>query len=155
MSIPPGIDNGMRLQLQNEGNAGLRGGASGDLYVVIRVQEHQVFERDGQDLFCEMKVPYTQMALGGEITVPTITGSELLSIPAGTQPGTVFRLRGKGVPDVNRRRHPGDIQVLVQVQVPTHVSDEQRKLLRELALLSGEEAGHGKGLFSKLRDRLK
>jgi molecular chaperone DnaJ len=145
----------MRLHLQNEGNAGFRGGRNGDLYVVMHVQEHAIFERDGLDLYCEMKVPYTQMVLGGDITVPTITASEQLTIPPGTQPGTVFRLRGKGVPDVNRRRHPGDIQVLVQVQVPTSVSDEQRHVLKDLAALSGEEAGHGKGLFSRLRDRLK
>ena len=132
VKIPPGISNGQQLRLQNEGEAGAGGGPAGHLYVVVHVQEHEFFRREGNHLFCEVPVNFTTLALGGEIIVPTLDGPERTKIPDGTQTGTTLRLRGKGMPDVNGRGR-GDLLVTVQVQTPKRLSKEQRALLEQLA----------------------
>jgi molecular chaperone DnaJ len=158
--IPPGIASGQRLRLTGEGEAGPSSGPPGDLYVVVHVQDHAFFQREGNDLFCEIPVSYPTLALGGEITVPTLDGTEPLRIPDGTQTGTTFRLRGKGMPDVAGRGR-GDLQVTVKVSIPRKLSKDQRKLLEDLATsLPAEPAepqpiGHGeddKGLFDRVKD---
>jgi molecular chaperone DnaJ len=132
VKIPPGISDGQQLRLQNEGEAGASGGPSGHLYVVIHVQEHEFFRREGNHLFCEVPVNFTTLALGGEIVVPTLDGPERTKVPDGTQTGTTLRLRGKGMPDVNGRGR-GDLLVTVQVQTPKKLNKEQRHLLEQLA----------------------
>jgi molecular chaperone DnaJ len=132
VKIPPGISNGQQLRLQNEGEAGAGGGPAGHLYVVVHVQEHEFFRREGNHLFCEVPVNFTTLALGGEIIVPTLDGPERTKIPDGTQTGTTLRLRGKGMPDVNGRGR-GDLLVTVQVQTPKRLSKEQRALIEQLA----------------------
>ncbi|MEK0445279.1 MAG: hypothetical protein RLZZ399_600 [Verrucomicrobiota bacterium] len=138
LKIPAGIEDGSRLRSAGQGEAGVRGGASGDLYVVVHVKEHELFEREGNNLFCEVPVAFTVAALGGEVTVPTLDGKAALKVPAGTQSGTVFKLRGKGMPELNRSI-VGDLLVKVMVEVPTKLNSEQRKKLEELAALMGEE----------------
>ncbi len=155
--IPPGVDTGTSIRLTGEGDAGTRGGQQGDLYIVINVAEHEHFKRQGNDLYIELDVPFTTMALGATIKVPTLAGDEKLNIPAGTATGTSFRLRSKGMPDVNGRRPAGDQYVIASVDVPTQLSDEQKRVLREFALLSGgaaaEQAGdQDKGFIGKVMD---
>jgi molecular chaperone DnaJ len=132
VKIPAGIANGQQLRLQSEGEAGVGGGPPGHLYVVIHVQEHEFFRREGNHLFCEVPVNFTTLALGGEIVVPTLDGPERMKIPDGTQTGTTLRLRGKGMPDVNGRGR-GDLLITVQVQTPKKLNKEQRHLLEQLA----------------------
>jgi molecular chaperone DnaJ len=132
VKIPAGIASGQQLRLQGEGESGSLGGPSGNLYVVIQVQEHEFFRRDGNNLFCEIPVNYTTVALGGEIQVPTLDGQEPVKVPEGTQTGTTLRLRGKGMPDVNGRGR-GDLFATVQVQTPKKLTREQRRVLEELA----------------------
>ena len=131
--IPAGIASGQRLRLYGEGEAGAAGGPPGDLYVVVHVQDHPVFRRDGDDLFCRVPVTFPVLALGGKIEVPTLDGPEPLEIPNGTQSGHVFQLRGKGMPNVNGRGR-GDLHVAVQVVTPKKLTREQRTLLEQLAL---------------------
>ena len=132
VKVPAGIATGQQLRLQNEGEAGSAGGPPGHLYVVIHVQEHDFFKRDGVNLFCEEPVNFTTLALGGEIVVPTLDGSETVKVPEGTQTGTTLRLRSKGMPDVNGRGR-GDLFATVQVQTPKKLTKEQRQLLEQLA----------------------
>jgi molecular chaperone DnaJ len=132
VKIPAGIATGQQLRLQGEGEAGILGGPAGHLYVVIQVQEHEFFRRDGINLFCEIPVNFTTVALGGEIEVRTLDGVESVKVPEGTQTGTTLRLRGKGMPDVNGRGR-GDLFATVQVQTPRKLNREQRKLIEELA----------------------
>ena len=132
VKIPAGIATGQRLRLSGEGEAGTQGGPSGDLYVVIHVAEHEFFQRDGNDLHCEVPLSFATLALGGEITVPGIDGEESIKVPEGTQPGTTFKVKGKGMPDVSGRGH-GDLLVTVQGVTPKKLSKEQRKLLEQLA----------------------
>lgn len=133
IKIPAGVEDGMRLRVSGEGEAGAQGGPPGDLYVVLRVREHPFFERQGSDLHCTVPISLTQAALGAEIKVPTLNGHEKLRIPEGTQPNTVFRMRGLGLPNVERRGL-GDLYVKVQVAIPTHLSRDQRRLLESLAM---------------------
>jgi len=132
VKIPAGIATGQQLRLQNEGEAGTGGGPAGHLYVVVHVQEHDFFKRDGVNLFCEVPVNFTTLALGGEIVVPTLDGTEDVKVPEGTQTGTTMRLRGKGLPDVNGRGK-GDLFATVQVQTPKKLNKEQRQILEQLA----------------------
>lgn len=132
VKIPQGIATGQQLRLQGEGEGGSAGGPPGHLYVVVHVQEHDFFRRDGINLFCEIPVNFTTLALGGEIQVPTLDGTENVKIPEGTQTGTTLRVRGKGMPDVSGRGH-GDLFVTVQVQTPRKLTKEQRRLIEELA----------------------
>ncbi|QDS34919.1 molecular chaperone DnaJ [Brevibacillus brevis] len=154
LNIPAGVDDGAQLRVTGEGEPGANGGPPGDLYVVLRVKTHEFFEREGNDIYCEVPLTYAQAALGDEIEVPTVDGRVKLKIPAGTQTETFFRLRGKGVPHL-RGNGRGDQHVKVRVITPTKLSDKQKELLRELAELSGEKPGqHGgedESFFEKMK----
>ena len=139
VKVPAGVDSGMRLKLSGEGEAGLRGSARGDLYVLIRVKRHEFLRRDGNDLTCEMPIRMTQAALGCEVEVPTLTGPVSMKIPAGTQPGQLFRLRGRGVPSL-RGGGRGDLLVRLQVEIPARLSPAERKRLEEFDHL-GDKGG--------------
>ena len=139
ISIPPGVDTGSRLRSTGNGEAGSGGGATGDLYIVITVQEHELFQRQGDDLFCEIPIKFTLAALGGSIEVPTLSGKAVLKLPAATASGTTFRVRGKGMPHLRGHGH-GDQLVRVHVDVPATLTAEQRKLLEEFARVSGDES---------------
>ncbi|QJR14695.1 molecular chaperone DnaJ [Usitatibacter palustris] len=130
VKIPAGIDEGDRIRLAGEGEAGVNGGPSGDLYVVIHLQEHGVFQRDGDDLHCEMPVSFGMSALGGEVEIPTLDGHAKIKIPAETQTGQVFRLRGKGIKGV-RSSYPGDLLCEIVVETPVKLTDRQKEILRE------------------------
>ena len=138
LKIPAGIDDGSRLRSSGNGEAGVRGAPSGDLYVIIHIREHAVFSREDDDLFCEIPVPFVTAALGGEIHVPTLDGKASVKIPAGTQSGTIFKMRGKGMPHLRGGGH-GQLLVRVAVEVPTKLSAEQRKKLEEFAESCGEQ----------------
>ena len=160
VKIPAGISTGQRLRLGGEGEAGSLGGPPGDLYVVIFVREHEFFQRDGNDLLCTVPLPFTTLALGGEIKVPGLDGDEVVKIPESTQTGTTFKLRGKGMPDVSGRGH-GDLLVTVQAITPKKLTREQRKLLEQLAQTlpehkikpaAREEDDDDRGIFGKVKD---
>ena len=138
ISIPAGIAGGSRLRSSRNGEAGVRGGPHGDLYVVIHVKEHKIFQREEDNLYCEVPIPFSVAALGGEIAVPTLEGKANLKVPVGTQSGQVFKFRGKGVANVNSR-HQGDLLVRVIVEVPSRLNAQQRQKLEEFAALCGEE----------------
>jgi len=137
--VPAGIEDGSRLRSSGNGEAGVHGGPAGDLYVVIHVREHDIFTRHGDDLLCEVPISFPTAALGGEIEVPTLNGAARLKIPAGTQSGTLFRLRGKGLPNVHGHGH-GDQHVHVMVEVPTRLSRAQREKLDEFAAIAHEDS---------------
>jgi molecular chaperone DnaJ len=151
LRIPAGVDTGSRLRSAGNGEAGWRGGPSGDLYVVLHVKAHEIFQRDGDDLLCEVPVGFVQAALGTEIEVPTLDGKASLKVPAGTQPGTVFRLKGKGVKNIQGYGH-GDLHVRIHVEVPTHLSAVQKAKLQEFAdLCNGKESPLSQGFFEKAK----
>ncbi|HEY8526886.1 MAG TPA: molecular chaperone DnaJ [Acidimicrobiales bacterium] len=155
VDIPAGVDTGATLRLSGRGAVGPRGGAAGDLYVHLRVAPHDRFERDGADLLTELRVPYTQCVLGATVPFDTLDGTEELELPPGTASGTVFRLRGKGVPHLERRSR-GDLLVTVVVDVPTDLTEEEERLLREFAALRGEAVAEPtNGLFTKIRSAFK
>ena len=131
VKIPSGVDEGDRIRLTGEGEDGVNGGPPGDLYVVIQIKAHQVFQRDHDDLHCEMPVSFTVAALGGEIDIPTLDGHAKMKIPAETQSGKVFRLRGKGIKGV-RSQHHGDLMCHMVVETPVSLTERQKELLREL-----------------------
>jgi len=152
VNIPPGVDNGTRLRMSHEGQPGQNGGPAGDLYVVLRVQDHPFFERKGDDLHCVIPINIAQAALGTEIEVPTMEEPERLKIPEGTQSGSRFRLKGKGVPSLSGGGR-GDLYVHVDVRVPSKLTRDQKKLLEQLRdTLPAENAPSDKGLFEKVRD---
>ncbi|MGB7769776.1 MAG: molecular chaperone DnaJ [Verrucomicrobiia bacterium] len=152
LRIPPGVDTGSRLRSSGNGEAGFRGGPAGDLYVILHAKPHEFFQRDGDDLLCEAPVSFAQAALGAEIEVPTLDGNVTIKIPAGTQPGAAFRVRGKGIKNLQGYGH-GDLHVRIQVEVPTHLNAEQKAKLREFAGLSGGDGTlPGKGLFGKAKN---
>jgi molecular chaperone DnaJ len=138
LKIPAGIADGSRLRSSGNGEAGIRGGSAGDLYVVIHVKEHPIFQREEDNLYCEVPIAFTLAALGGEIAVPTLEGKANLKVPAGTQSGQMFKLRGKGVLNVNQRDR-GDLMARLIVEVPTRLNSDQRQKLEEFAALCGEE----------------
>ena len=151
LRIPAGVDTGTRLRSAGNGDAGVRGGTAGDLYVFLHVRDHDVFERDDADLFCEVPLPFSTAALGGELKVPTLNGQASIKIPAGTQGGTVFRLREKGMPALSSQRR-GDLNVRVQVEVPTKLSHSQQEKLREFAESIGEHnSPMQEGFFEKAK----
>lgn len=151
VTIPPGVDTGSKLRSAGNGDAGLRGGQTGDLYIVIHVQEHELFERRGNDLYCEIPVKFTLAALGGSIDVPTLGGRVALKIPPGTQSGTTFRLRGSGMPELRSGRK-GDQLVKVQIEVPRKLNKEQKEKLEEFAIACGDaENPVGEGFFEKAK----
>jgi molecular chaperone DnaJ len=140
VKIPAGIDDGMRIRSTGNGEPGLNGGPPGDLYVEIHLKPHGIFQRDGEDLHCELTIPFTTAALGGELEVPTLTGRGEITIPEGTQTGKTFRLRGKGIRGI-RSSYPGDLYCHIAVETPVRLSDDQKKILRqfEASLLQGGE----------------
>lgn len=152
IKIPAGIDNGARLRIQGEGEAGLHGGPTGDLYVVIYVEEHPFFQRQGNNIYCQIPIGVTQAVLGAEISVPTLEGEEKLKIPEGTQTGSVFRLRNKGIVSLGERGR-GDQFVTVNVVIPAKLTKEQRQLFETLARISQEdEISQERNIFDKVKD---
>jgi molecular chaperone DnaJ len=137
LRIPPGVDTGVRLRSTGNGDAGVRGGAAGDLYAFLHVEDHDVFEREGTTLFCDIPLPFSTAALGGELKVPTLDGQASIKIPAGTQGGTTFRIREKGMPALSGGRK-GDLNVTVQVEVPTKLNKEQQENLRAFSESIGD-----------------
>jgi molecular chaperone DnaJ len=141
VNIPPGVDTGTQIRLSNEGEPGSGDGPAGNLYVVLNVEPHAFFRRRGDDIWMEFSVNIAQAALGAEVMVPTVDGEERLKIPAGAQPGTVFPLRSKGVPRLQRSGR-GDQFLVLNVAIPTSLNGEQKKLLKELSKsLEGSHAG--------------
>jgi molecular chaperone DnaJ len=139
VKIPAGVDNDDRIRLSGEGEAGANGGSPGDLYVVIQISPHSVFQRDHNDLHCEMPISFSTAALGGEIEIPTLDGSARIKIPTETQSGKVFRLRGKGIKGVRSSSH-GDLHCHVVVETPVNLTERQKELLRELEEISGNDS---------------
>ncbi|USK90852.1 molecular chaperone DnaJ [Rossellomorea marisflavi] len=137
VKIPAGIDDGQQLRVSGQGEPGINGGPAGDLYVVFHVRSHDFFERNGDDVYCEMPITFAQAALGDEIEVPTLHGKVKLKVPGGTQTGTRFRVKGKGVPNV-RGYGTGDQHVLIKVVTPSKLTEKQKQLLREFADISGQ-----------------
>jgi molecular chaperone DnaJ len=155
VDIPPGVDTGSTLRLSGRGAVGPRGGAAGDLYVHLRVAAHPRFDRDGADLHTTVRLPYTQATLGTTLDFETLDGSEQIDVPRGTASGTTFRLRGRGVPHLERRSR-GDLLVDVVVDVPTELSDDEEEIIRRLAEVRGEAvAPPPSGLMSKIRSAFK
>jgi molecular chaperone DnaJ len=151
VKIPAGVDTGSRLKLRGEGETGPAGGVPGDLYVVIQVEPHPIFVRDNLDLLCDIPISFAQAALGTEIDVPTLDGKVKMKIPSGTQSGKVFRLKSKGIRDVQGYQR-GDQHVRVTVETPTHLTARQKELLREFAELDGEDTNPlTKGFFEKVK----
>lgn len=153
VNVPAGIDNGQTISMRGEGEAGLRGGPRGDLYISVTVRPHKLFQRRGYDLYLEMPIPFTTAALGGEITVPTLRESVRYTVPAGTQSGATFRLREQGVPRLHNQGR-GDLLVKVYIDVPKKLTEEQRHLLTQFAATQGggRPRGGKKSIFSKLRE---
>jgi molecular chaperone DnaJ len=155
VKVPPGVDDGIQLRFNGEGEGGLQGGQRGDLYVVIAVAEHPLFTRQDFDVVCEVPISFTQAALGAKIDVPTLDGKVSMQIPAGTQSGAVFRLAKKGIPHL-RSAHGdrrGDELVQVHLEVPKHLNAKQKDLLKQFASLSGEEnLPDHKGFFDKVKE---
>ena len=150
VKIPAGVETGSRLRIAGEGEAGSQGGATGDLYVVIHVSEHERFERQGSNLYSSVPINFSQAALGAEITVQTLNGQQQVKIPAGTQTGTVFRLKGQGMPVLGGRGR-GDLFVAVTVVTPTTLTREQRRILEQLAEVETADL-EDKGLMDKVRN---
>ncbi len=153
LQVPPGVDTGTRLRIAEAGQPGTMGGPPGDLYVYIRVRPHPVFQRDGADLYLERHIGFAQAALGADISVPTLDGEATLKIPAGTQPGSRLRLRGKGMPHL-RRSGSGDLLVRIVVDVPVRLSNRERELLAALAAERGESVNVSEGILKRVRDIL-
>ena len=152
VKVPAGVDEGARILYSSEGEAGAYGGPPGDLYIVLHVKEHSFFERDGKDLHCAVPVSFTQAALGAEIRVPTLEGEQALKIPEGTQTGTAFKLKNKGVPVLNGHGR-GDLFVEVKVQTPAKLNKRQRELLQELHdTISHENKPVNRSLLNKVKE---
>jgi len=152
VKVPAGVEDGMRLRLSGEGEAGVAGGPPGDLFVVLSIREHPLFERDGPNLHCQVPISFSQATLGTEVDVPTLEGKVKLKIPEGSQTGKVLRLRGKGLPSL-RSTARGDQLLHIFAEVPTRLSSRQRELLEEFAAEGGEEVSPvTRGFLEKLRD---
>ncbi|HTJ78891.1 MAG TPA: molecular chaperone DnaJ [Rariglobus sp.] len=148
--VPAGVETGSRLRSSGNGEAGMAGGQAGDLYIVLTVRDHELFERHGNDLFCEIPIKFTLATLGGALEVPTLFGKASLKIPSGTQSGTTFRLKGKGMPGL--RGGAGDQLVRVHVEVPQSLSGEQRKIIEDFARVSGDaDEPMSKSFFEKAK----
>jgi molecular chaperone DnaJ len=148
VKVPAGIDDGQTISRQGAGNAGANGGPAGDLLITVIVRPHAIFERDGTSILMEQDISFTQAALGAEVEVPTLDGKVKLTIPEGTQPGAVFRLKGKGVP-YRRGSGRGDQFVSVNVRIPKNMNSTQKEALRHYAETMGEEHSKGSGIFGK------
>lgn len=155
VSIPAGIDNGQRIALRGQGSDGRNGGPAGDLTILITVRPHKIFERDGTHIYCDVPITFAEAVLGAEITIPTLEGEEKYTIPEGTQTGTTFTLKGRGIADINSGRR-GDLYVTVTVEVPKNLNGDQKELLRKFAESCGEN-NHSKktGFFDSIRKYLK
>ena len=155
VKIPAGVDEGDRIRLTGEGEAGVNGGPTGDLYVVVHLKQHEIFQRDGGNLHCEMPISFSTAALGGEIEVPTLGGSAKMKIPAETQTGGVFRLKGKGIKPLRQSDH-GDLMVHVVVETPVKLTEKQKDLLREFEIStqadSGKHSPRNKSWVDKVKD---
>lgn len=152
IKIPPGVDNGSKLRVPGEGEAGIRGGPPGDLYVFIHVRPHELFKREGENLICEVPISFVTAALGGEIEVPTMEGKAKIHIPEGTQHGTLFKVKGKGVPRLQGYGR-GDLFIKVKIFVPRRLTARQRKILQEFAQAGGAEVpGQEKSFFERVRE---
>ncbi|MEQ9518168.1 MAG: molecular chaperone DnaJ [Parvibaculum sp.] len=153
VTIPQGVEEGTRIRLTGEGEAGMRGGPAGDLYIFLSVSAHKLFERDGTELFCTVPVSLTTAALGGEIEVPTLGGGKVkVKIPEGTQTGKQFRLRGKGMPGLHARRH-GDLYIQIQVETPVDLTKKQKDLLKQFQdASSSSNSPESAGFFAKVKD---
>jgi molecular chaperone DnaJ len=146
------VDTGSRLRSAGNGEAGLRGGPPGNLYVILHVKPHELFEREGDDLLCEVPISFVQAALGTELEVPTLAGSALIKVPVGTQSGTVFRLKGRGIRNV-QGYGTGDLHVRVSVEVPTRLNSTQREKLEEFADLCDESVNpRARSFFERAKD---
>ena len=154
VKIPAGVDEGDRIRLSGEGEAGVNGGPSGDLYVVIQIKPHSVFTRDHNDLHCEMPVSFTTAALGGEIEIPTLDGYAKIRIPAETQSGKIFRLRGKGIKGVRSSAH-GDLMCHVVVETPVNLTARQKELLQEFESISNKDSARHNPRAQSWMDRVK
>lgn len=154
VKIPAGVDEGDRIRLSGEGEAGVNGGPTGDLYVVIHIREHQVFTRDQNDLHCEMPISFTIAALGGEIEIPTLDGAAKIRIPAETQSGKVFRLRGKGIKGVRSNAY-GDLMCHVVVETPVNLTARQKDLLQELESINAKDGSRHNPRAKSWMDRVK
>lgn len=154
VKIPSGVDNGDRIRLSGEGEAGVNGGPPGDLYVVVQLKPHSVFQREGADLHCEMPISFTVAALGGEIHIPTLDGEAKIKIPAETQSGQVFRLRGKGIRPV-RQTSAGDLMCHVVVETPVRLTDRQKELLRELEEINKHDGDKHNPRAKSFMDKVK
>jgi len=154
LNIPAGIDDGQTISLRGEGDHGLRGGPPGDLFVTVNVKPHPIFKRQGNDVVCEIPITFVQAALGAELEVPTLDGKVKYNLPEGTQTGSIFRLKGKGIPYL-RGSGRGDQYVKVEIDVPKKLNDRQKALLREFAEISGDEVyERRKNFFEKMKDAL-
>lgn len=157
VNIPAGVDDGSQIRISGEGESGVKGGPSGDLYIVLRVKSHEFFDREGDDIYCEVPINFVQAALGDEIEIPTLNERVKLKIPAGTQTGTYFRLKGKGVPKL-RGIGSGDQHIKVTVVTPTKLSDEQKELLRQFGGLNTPASGndeHHESIFNKMKKAIR
>lgn len=156
VKIPAGIDDGQQLRVSGQGEPGVNGGPSGDLYVVFHVRTHEFFERDGDDVYCEMPITFVQAALGDEVEVPTLYGKIKLKVPAGTQTGTKFRLKDKGIPNV-RGYGKGDQHIIVRIITPTKLTEKQKQLLQEFAEVSGQvpQGEQEESFFAKVKRAFK
>jgi molecular chaperone DnaJ len=151
VNIPAGVEDGTRIRLAGEGEAGLRGGPTGDLYIFLSIKPHEFFQRDGADLFCRVPISMTAAALGGEIEVPTIDGKKArVGVPEGTQTGKQFRLRGKGMP-VLRSGQAGDMYIQVSVETPVNLSRRQKELLREFEQQAKDNSPQSEGFFARAK----
>ena len=152
INIPAGIDDGQVITVPGKGNSGINGGPAGDLQIEVHVRPHPIFERDGFDIWCELPLTFSQLALGAEIDVPTLGGKEKYTIREGTQPGDVITLRGKGIPHLNRRGQ-GNLHARITVEVPKDLNSKQRELLKAFeASLSDKNYQKRKSFFDKLKD---
>ncbi len=151
IKIPPGVEDGTRLRIANEGEAGIKGGPSGDLYVVIHVRKHRLFERHGDDLYIEIPISFAQAALGDTIEIPTLNGKAKLKIPPGTESHTIFKIKGKGLPSLHSSRK-GSQKVRVIIQTPKKLTKKQVELLKEFEKLSGESPS--KNFFKRIFDKI-
>jgi molecular chaperone DnaJ len=152
VNIPAGVEEGTRIRLAGEGEVGMRGGAAGDLYIFLSIQPHELFSRDGTDIYCEIPIAMTAAALGGSIEVPTIDGGRVkVTIPEGTQSGHQFRLRGKGM-SVLKSGHRGDMYIHTQVETPVKLNKKQRDLLSEFEKSGGHVSPRAEGFFDKVKD---
>jgi molecular chaperone DnaJ len=154
IKIPPGVENGSRLRVSGQGDVGVKGGPPGDLYVMIAVKHHRLFQREGANLYYEKPISFVQATLGDKVEIPTLDGAVDLKIPSGTQTGTSFRIKGEGMPHL-RWNGKGNLYVRVKIVTPKKISPRQKELLEEFANVSGDEIyAEEKGFFDKVKDAI-